>query len=118
MRYVAGWEFDAASLWPHLPPHSKVVVYSAEDGVVKFPASLAAALTLGASPLPTEQVGCLCKLDPDKSGMQAHNRHFNAQEMKRISALVAEAGTLSTGGKLLGSGERVSDERKRLPASI
>jgi hypothetical protein len=122
MRWCVGWEYDSAALWPLLPAHTKVLVYAPNDGVIKFPASLAAAVTGGGggAALPSEAVGCLCKMDvlgPAEDGKYAHNRPFNASERDRLRRVCELAGEALGAGNVLGTGARVAGARRALPVS-
>ena len=119
MRLVVGWELDAVSHWPHLPPHTKIVIYAPSDGVIKFPASLAAAVSGagGAAALPSEQAGCLCKMDFTQDGAMAHNRPLSDSEMGRLKRLLDLAGADLAAGNVLGTGARIVEPRKPLPAT-
>jgi hypothetical protein len=136
MRGVAGWEYDSAALWPTLPPHTKIVVFSPADGVIHAPASLAVALTSGSSgsssssssgggggggagALPTEQVGCLCQMDcaRGEEGAYAHNRPFNASEREKLKRVCDLASEVLGAGNVLGTGARVAEARRVLPAT-
>ena len=125
MRHVCGWELDAAAAWPTLPANTKVIVYAADDGVVAFPASLAAAVTgvgSGRAPLPREQVGCLCKLGDtvgfgEANGMAAHNKPLTEAELARLMPVCALASEPMPAGRVLGSGAVVPSERRELPSA-
>jgi len=119
MRLVVGWELDAVSHWPLLPPHTKIVIYAPSDGVIKFPASLAAAVSGagGAAAMPSEQAGCLCKMDFTQDGAMAHNRPLSDSEMGRLKRLLDLAGADLAAGNVLGTGARIVEPRKPLPAT-